>query len=103
MTPDEVNALLPDWPPAIERTWGPFTYGVSGAGFGRWLRVGRRVSFNSPGATTRMWPRLVFGADENCNRAVTLVVWPLGHVDIWWEPRWWTVPCADCQYIERWT
>lgn len=87
---------LDDWPAPLVRRWGPFVYGVSGAGYGRWLRIGRRVSFASTGATTRMWPTVMLGADEKCNRSVTVVLWPLGHIDVWWEPKWRTQQCADC-------
>lgn len=51
-----------------------------------------------------MWPRVSFGADENCNRAITFVLWPLGHLNIWWEPKWRTSadgPCEKCRAEAR--
>lgn len=52
------------------------------------VRGKHRVRWNSRKATTRMWPRFINGSDEDCNRATSLVIWPLGHLDVWWEPRW---------------
>jgi len=66
-------------------------------GYGWWLHLGKRVCWSSRKATTRMWPRVMRGADENCNRSVTVVLWPLGHLDVWWEPTWRTAGrCDDC-------
>lgn len=68
----------------------------SEAGYGWWLIFGKRVLWRSTRATTAMWPRIIFGTDENCNRAVTFVLWPLGSLDVWWEPHWRTSPCDRC-------
>lgn len=52
------------------------------------VRGKHRARWASRKATTRMWPRISRDSDENCNRASTLVLWPLGHLDVWWEPNW---------------
>ena len=72
----------------------------SESGFGWWIHFGKRAAWRSRKATSRMWPRIVRGADENCNRAITVVLWPLGALDMWWEPKWRTDadgPCAECR------
>jgi hypothetical protein len=53
-----------------------------------YIRGRHRARWHSRKATTRMWPRVRYGGDENCNRATTLILWPLGHLDVWWEPNW---------------
>jgi hypothetical protein len=68
----------------------------SKAGFGWRIDIGKRVSWSSTRATTQMWPRVRFGGDENCNRSITFVLWPLGHLDVWWEPRWRTDTDGMC-------
>jgi hypothetical protein len=93
-----------DWPAPTEWKRGPFTLRRSNAGYGWDLVVGRRVQFRSRKATTPMWPQLRKGADENCNRALTLVAWPLGSVDVWWEPQYRTDddgPCETCRADSR--
>ena len=75
------------------------TFERSAYGYGWWLHFGKRVSWSSRKATTRMWPRVMLGADENCNRSISVVLWPLGHLDVWWEPKWRTDEdglCAAC-------
>jgi hypothetical protein len=73
------------------------TFWRSVDGYGWSLTFGKRVRWNSRKATSRMWPHLYRGTDEHCNRAVSLILWPLGHLDVWWEPRWRTSPCEKCQ------
>lgn len=78
----------------------PIKFTRSDAGYGWWVDFGKRVRWNSRKATTRMWPRIILGADECCNRAITFHFWPIGHLDIWWEPHWRTFadgPCVDCR------
>lgn len=83
-----------------EHRAGPLLLRVSNDGFGWEVFLGKRISWSSTGATTRMWPRIVSGADEVCNRAVTVVLWPVGHLSVWWEPRWRTEQCDDCRRAE---
>lgn len=83
------------------RTWGVTR---SQYGYGWRLDLGKRVRWSSRKATTPMWPRLIRGADENCNRAISLILWPFGHLDVWWEPRWRTYtdgPCENCRAQNR--
>jgi len=64
-----------------------------------YVRSRHRVRWCSTGNTTRMWPGVSRGADENCNRAITVTLWPLGHLNIWWEPNWRTDDdgmCDEC-------
>lgn len=63
---------------------------VDGYGWSATMLVNgkHRLRWSSRKATTRKWPTLTRGTDENCNRAITVVLWPLGHLDVWWEPRW---------------
>lgn len=77
---------------------GPFQLERSQRGYGWSVGVGKRVRWNSTRATTRMLPRLRRGGDEHCNRAVTVMLWPIGSLDVWWEPRWRTGPgfCPTC-------
>lgn len=60
------------------------------------VRGKHRVRWNSRKATTRMPWHLSRGADEDCNRAVTLSLWPLGMLDVWWEPRWRSIGSGTC-------
>lgn len=53
-----------------------------------YVRGKHRARWASTRGTTRMWPRITRGGDEDCNRAVTLMLWPLGHLDVWWETLW---------------
>lgn len=87
-----------DWPMPVVYTAGPFRLERSRAGYGWNVKVGKRVRWCSTRATTPMWPGLHRGGDEHCNRAVTLMLWPLGHLDVWWEPHWHTGPgfCETC-------
>jgi len=72
-------------------------------GYGWWLDIGSRIRWHSRKATSRMWPRIRRGGDENCNPTITLVLWPLGHLDVWWKPgRLRTLrdgPCIDCRTL----
>lgn len=68
----------------------------SDEGYGWWVDLGKRVRWYSRRATTPMWPRISTGADEHCNRAVTIVLYPLGHLDVWWEPKWRTAADGMC-------
>ena len=61
-----------------------------------YLRGRHRARWSSTKGTTRMWPHVSRGADENCNRSVTLHCWPIGHLDIWWETRWRTNVDGRC-------
>ncbi len=83
-----------DGPDPVQYRFGPVKLQISRRGYGWTIHLGKRVGWSSRRATTPMWPRLVCGADENCNRAVTAVVWPLGSLDVWWEPTWRTEPCG---------
>lgn len=72
----------------------------SESGYGWWIDFGKRVRWSSRKATTPMWPRVRLGSDENCNRALSLILWPLGCLDVWWEPKWRTDAdgmCDDCK------
>jgi len=93
------------WPAPVVRKWGPVTFTRSRAGFGWHVRV-KRVQWNSTAAVTAGWPRVVRGADEHCNRSVTLCLWPLGALDVWWDPRWRTGPgyCESCtaEHVAEW-
>jgi hypothetical protein len=60
------------------------------------VRGKHRARWSTTRGTTRMWPRLVRGADENCNRSVSVILWPLGHLDVWWETRWRTDQDGEC-------
>jgi hypothetical protein len=60
-----------------------------------------RARWNSTRATSMMWPGLSRGADEDCNRAVTLTLWPIGHLDIWWEPSWRAERSGICDKCAR--
>ena len=66
------------------------------------VRGKHRVRWNSTRGTTRMWPRVRWGGDENCNRAVSLILWPLGHLDVWWEPNWRTDTDGMCEECQAW-
>jgi hypothetical protein len=55
-----------------------------------------RVRWNSTRGTSPMWPGISRGADENCNRAITVMLWPLGHLNVWWEPKWRTDADGQC-------
>jgi hypothetical protein len=92
-----------DWPEPTIRRWRWIALYSSNAGYGHDLHLGRRLALRSRRATMRMWPRLIHGADENCNRAVTLVLWPLGSIDVWWEPKWRAEGmCESCkEWIEN--
>lgn len=96
---------LDDWPDPTKYTAGPLTVYRSNAGFGTEINMGRRVQWRTRKGTTRMWPRVdLRGGDENCNRAVVVVLWPLGCLTVWWEPRWRTAvdgPCEDCRGFFR--
>jgi hypothetical protein len=62
----------------------------------------QRIRYHSPRATSIMWPGIHRGADEHCNRSLTFMFWPLGHIDVWWEPAstWRTVGmCDECTEI----
>ena len=62
-----------------------------------------RVRWHSYKNTTRMWPHISRGADENCNRSVTVLLWPIGHLDVWWEPHFrWDEdgPCDHCRAVD---
>jgi len=79
----------------------------SNAGYGHQftllIKGKHRARWSSRKATTKMPPGIVLGGDENCNRAITFVLWPLGHLDIWWEPNWRTDedgPCLECRTLE---
>lgn len=61
-----------------------------------------RACWHSTRGTTRMWPRVTRGGDENCNRAVTFILWPLGHLDIWWEPNWRPEGSGLCDECQSW-
>lgn len=61
-----------------------------------------RVRWNSRRATSKMWPRITKGGDEDCNRAITFVLWPLGHLDIWWEPKWRPIGAGLCDKCKKW-
>lgn len=64
------------------------------------IRGKHRARWSSTRGTTRSWPGFSRGGDENCNRAVTLMLWPIGHLDIWWETHWRTDEdgmCDDCR------
>lgn len=92
----------PSQPSAAALVAPPRRFGLTHSqyGYGWWFDFGKRVRWHSRKATSRMWPSLHKGADENCNRAVTLVLWPLGHLDVWWEPHWRTDldgPCETCR------
>lgn len=66
--------------------------------------VGKRLRWRTTKETTPMVPKILRGTDENCNRALTLVLWPLGSLDFWWEPRWRTDedgPCEVCRADAR--
>jgi hypothetical protein len=78
----------------------PVKFRRSQHGYGWWIEFGKRACWASRKSTTRMWPRIQRGADENCNRSITVVLWPLGHLDVWWEPNWRTDadgPCDTCR------
>ena len=60
------------------------------------VRGKHRAMWSSTRGTTRMWPHISRGADENCNRAVTFHCWPIGHLDVWWEPNWRTDEDGEC-------
>jgi hypothetical protein len=69
-------------------------------GYGWSITFGKRVRWCSRKALTPMWPRIYRGGDENCNRAISLHLWPIGGLDVWWEPKWRTDadgPCATCR------
>lgn len=87
---------IPGWPAPTRYGWGPCTVWRSNAGYGWELNVGRRFQVASRRATSRMWPRFMRGTDENCNRAVTLVAWPVGQATVWWEPSWRDTLCEKC-------
>jgi hypothetical protein len=92
---------IDDWPEPTKYTFGPVTAYRSNAGYGTELNLGRRVQLRSRRGTSRMWPHInVKGADENCNRAFVLVLWPLGTLTVWWEPTFRTDadgPCETCR------
>lgn len=65
-----------------------------------YVRDKHRIRWNSRKATTPMLWRFIRGGDEDCNRAITLTLWPLGMLDVWWEPKWRPVgsgPCDACR------
>lgn len=67
------------------------------------IRGKHRARWTSTGGTSRMWPGFSKGTDENCNRAVTLMLWPLGHLSVWWEPKWRTDAdgiCDECKVLD---
>jgi hypothetical protein len=66
------------------------------------VRGKHRVRWSSTRGTTRMWPRVIRGGDEDCNRAITFVLWPLGHLDVWWEPRWRPAGSGMCEQCRAW-
>jgi hypothetical protein len=70
-----------------------------------YIRGKHRARWHSTKNTTRKWPGFSRGGDENCNRSVTVMLWPLGHLDVWWEPNWRTNEdgmCDDClNWAER--
>jgi hypothetical protein len=89
-----------NWLPPTVYTFGPFTFIRSNDGYGWTFRAGKRVQFRTRNGTTRMWPHVGTGTDENCNRAVTFHCWPIGQVNVWWEPTWRTGedgPCGTCR------
>ncbi len=53
-----------------------------------YVRGKHRVRWNSRKATTPMLWRFIRGGDENCNRAITWTMWPIGMIDVWWETKW---------------
>lgn len=61
-----------------------------------YIRGQHRVRWNSTRGTTPMLWHFIRGADEDCNRAITLTLWPLGMLDVWWEPRWRPAGSGDC-------
>jgi hypothetical protein len=80
---------------------GPVVYQRSPGGYGWSVTVGKRLRWNSRKATSRMLPRISLGADEHCNRAVSVILWPVGHLDVWWEPVWRTRTCDPCRAEHR--
>jgi hypothetical protein len=74
----------------------------SEAGYGWSLFLGKRIRWNSTGATSRLWPRISRGGDEDCNRAITIVLWPLGSLDVWWEPHWRPEGSGMCDECLAW-
>lgn len=78
---------LDDWLAPTQYRLGPITAWRSNNGYGWGVNIARRVALHSPRATTRMCPSIHRGADEDCNPAVTLVLWPLGHVDVFYRLR----------------
>lgn len=77
-----------------------FEFTRSESVYGWWvtlyLRGKHRARWNSSKATSRMWPQVRTGADENCNRSVSFILWPLGHLDVWWETNWRTDADGQC-------
>lgn len=61
------------------------------------VRGRHRVRWNSTRATTPMLWRFIYGGDEDCNRATTLTMWPLGMLDVWWEPKWRPTGSGMCE------
>ena len=72
----------------------------SDAGYGCHVWLGNRVRIGSRKSLTSMWPHITRGADEYCNDAVHVHVWPLFGLDVWWRWRQRTAengPCARCR------
>lgn len=64
------------------------------------VRGRHRACWHSTRNTTPMWPHVWAGADENCNRSWSVMLWPLGHLDVWWETHWredGAGMCDDCK------
>lgn len=61
-----------------------------------------RVRWNSPRATTPTAWRFIRGGDENCNRALTWTMWPIGMIDVWWETKWRTDEDGMCDQCIEW-
>jgi len=87
-----------DRPPPTKRGPDVIDYGWNVT---LYWRGQHRARWHSTKNTSRMWPGVSQGADEDCNRAVTFMLWPLGHLDIWWEPKWREAGSGMCETCKQ--
>jgi hypothetical protein len=71
----------------------------SPVGYGTHVWIGR-VRLGSRKTMTPMWPHVRKGGDEFCNDVLSMHLYPLVAIDIWWRPKqrtWRDGMCDSCK------
>lgn len=59
----------------------------SAHGYGTRLWIGSRIRIGSHETMTPMWPHVYRSGDEFCNDVLSLHLYPLVAIDIWWRRK----------------